>query len=366
VIARVVPSRPRAGDFVRVYNAALDGRGGTFNAIDGAACTNAGLSGGRPVGLPADPCSPENPNVVTQNHVVGRANRVIITMGDQQIDADVHAVTPTMLIFRMPVDCFTGASLVVTRGNDSPSPSFTLCDPSTCADRPTGAPCDTDDVCALDQRCDGNGACVAGRTITCTGPCLTGACDPTSGCVVAATDPSCNDGNPCTADSCVAAATCQSIPQDGTACPPADACHTVGTCRAGSCDGGTPLQCNDGDFCTDDVCDPATGCRHPAVTGLRRSSCRVEALRALLASFRGNLGPLSRRLTAQLERADKALARAQAAGRPKKIRSALAKARLELRAFIRAVRDSSRLGGALERQLVDNAKAAMAMARPGA
>src|SRR5262245_15943797 len=185
LIARVVPSRPRAGDYVRVYNAALDGRGGTFNAIDGAACTAAGVTGGRPVGLPADPCSPENPNVVTQNHAVGRANHVTITMGDQQIDADVHAVTPTMLIFRMPVDCFATASLVVTRGNDSPSAPFTLCDPSTCADRPAGVPCDTDDVCALDQRCDGNGACVAGRTITCSGPCLTGACDPRSGCVVA-------------------------------------------------------------------------------------------------------------------------------------------------------------------------------------
>src|SRR5262249_39939187 len=44
-------------------------------------------------------------------------------------------------------------------------------------------------------------------------------------------------------------------------------------------------------------------------------------------------------------------------------RSALAKARRQLRAFIRAVRHSSRLGGALERQLFDNARTAMAMAR---
>src|SRR5262249_35970314 len=99
IIARVVPSRPRAGDFVRVYNAALDNRGGTFNTIDGAACTDAGVSDGPPAGLPADHCSPENPNAVTQNRLVGRANRVTITMGGQQIDADVHAVTPTMLIF---------------------------------------------------------------------------------------------------------------------------------------------------------------------------------------------------------------------------------------------------------------------------
>jgi len=90
----------------------------------------------------------------------------------------------------------------------------------------------------------------------------------------------------------------------------------------------------------------------------------VEALRALLAS--GNLGKLSRRLLAQLYRVDQALAHAQAAGRPKKVRSALSKARRQLRAFILAVHHSARLGGALERQLVDNARAAMAMARPGA
>ena len=38
-IARIVPARPRAGDFVRVYNGSLAGSGGTFNAIDAVACT---------------------------------------------------------------------------------------------------------------------------------------------------------------------------------------------------------------------------------------------------------------------------------------------------------------------------------------
>ena len=91
----------------------------------------------------------------------------------------------------------------------------------------------------------------------------------------------------------------------------------------------------------------------------------MDALRALPASVPGDLGNLSRRLLVQLDRVDRALARAQATGRPKKTRSALAKARRQLRAFIRAVRHSSRLGGALERQLFDNARTAMAMARLG-
>jgi hypothetical protein len=37
-----------------------------------------------------------------------------------------------------------------------------------------------------------------------------------------------------------------------------------------------------------------------------------------------------------------------------------------LRAFIKMVHQSSRVGGSLERQLTDNAKAAIAMARSGA
>jgi hypothetical protein len=201
----------------------------------------------------------------------------------------------------------------------------------------------------------------------CSGPCLTGACDPQSGCVVAATDPSCEDGNPCTDGVCVAAATCRSVPRaDGSDCPPADACHTRGSCHAGACDGGTSLSCSDGDFCTDDLCDPATGCQHTSVTGLRRSSCRVDALRALLTSLPEDLRRLSRRLLARLERADEALARAQAAGRPKKSRPALEKARRELRAFLTTLRHSTRVGGALAQRLRVDAKAAIAMARPGA
>jgi hypothetical protein len=366
VIARVVPARPHAGDFVRVYNASLDGSGGTFNAIDGAACTDPGVDQGRPVGLPGDACSPENPNVVAQNRSVGRANRVAITMGQLQIDAEVHAVTPSMLIFRMPVDCYAPASMVVTRGNDSPSAPFTLCDPGSCADQPAGTACDDGNVCGVDQRCDGNGACVPTSTIQCVGPCLTGACDPRTGCVVAATDPTCNDGNPCTADVCVAAGTCESVSHpDGTACPAVDACHGAGSCHAGACDAGAPLPCSDGDFCTEDVCDPAAGCLHPPVTGLRRSSCRVDALRALLASLPDELGGLSRRLLDRLDRADKALAKAGSA-RPKKRRSALQKARRHLRTFVQMVRTSRRVGGALEHQLTDTAKAAIAMARPAA
>jgi hypothetical protein len=358
-ILRIVPARPRAGDFVRVYNGSVDGLGGTFNAIDGAACT--GLGAG--VDVPSDRCSPANAEVAGQNHTAGAGNRVTITVGGVSFDADVHAVTPTMLVFRMPVDCFAPGSLVITRGAEAASAPAVLCDPGSCADRPAGVPCGDGDACTTGERCDGAGACVAGGELACAGPCLTGACDPQTGCVVADGDPMCDDGNPCTADRCVAAAACASTTRpDGARCLEADRCHPAATCRAGVCVTGDALDCNDGDFCTDDSCDPAAGCRHAAVTGLRQSSCRVEELRALLATLPGGGGRLGGRLARRLDRVEASLARAEAAaGRRRTVKRALRKARALLRGFIGAVRSKRRaLGGATQRRLTRSAKTAIA------
>src|SRR5262249_14887941 len=47
---------------------------------------------------------------------------------------------------------------------------------------------------------------------------------------------------------------------NGTSCSDGNACNGVETCQSGSCTVGTPLACNDGNPCTDDSCDAATGC----------------------------------------------------------------------------------------------------------
>ncbi len=60
------------------------------------------------------------------------------------------------------------------------------------------------------------------------------------------TDASCNDGN---------------------------ICNGVETCRAGVCTAGTPLDCDDGDPCTVDSCDPRSGCQHTTVADL--ASCSI-------------------------------------------------------------------------------------------
>src|SRR5262249_15325182 len=75
VLSFTSPARPRAGELGRVY-------GGTFNAIDDAACV--------PAGLPADACTAENPAVVDANaNDTVHGNTVSVTIGGAVFAADV-------------------------------------------------------------------------------------------------------------------------------------------------------------------------------------------------------------------------------------------------------------------------------------
>ncbi|HVR61560.1 MAG TPA: esterase-like activity of phytase family protein [Polyangia bacterium] len=79
---------------------------------------------------------------------------------------------------------------------------------------------------------------------------------------------SCDDSNPCTADSCGAGGVCQHTPvADGIACNDGNACTQVDRCMAGACTGGSPVTCAAADQChAVGLCDPATGaCSNPAV-----------------------------------------------------------------------------------------------------
>ncbi len=131
--------------------------------------------------------------------------------------------------------------------------------------------------------------CVAGQPLDCTvnNPCVVASCDPVQGCVTSnASGPcddgdactsgdacaggacvgspvDCNDGNQCTADGCDPATGCTHQPLD-QACTDGDACTFDEWCIGGTCVPGSSLNCNDSNPCTDDVCDPATGCSHVA------------------------------------------------------------------------------------------------------
>jgi len=68
------------------------------------------------------------------------------------------------------------------------------------------------------------------------------------------TDDDCTDP-----DICDGAGTClDNHESDGTLCDDGDVCNVGETCQSGVCTGGSAVVCPDnGDFCTDDACDPA-------------------------------------------------------------------------------------------------------------
>jgi hypothetical protein len=132
----------------------------------------------------------------------------------------------------------------------------------TCA-TPAGTPCADDGQLCTDDQCDGFGACVHldnaafcddGDPCTTGDMCQDGICRPGAPLV-------CDDHNPCTDDTCDSSIGCVFTNVAGS-CDDGDACTTGDHCDGGACEGGAPRDCDDGNDCTDDGCDPASGCTH--------------------------------------------------------------------------------------------------------
>ncbi len=177
----------------------------------------------------------------------------------------------------------SGTPLSCNDGNDCTDDS---CDPVTgCQNDPNNEPCDDGDACTAIDTCAG-GQCVGGRARDCDdgNPCTDDSCDPASGCInipnslacddgnacttndlcadgvcVSGTPLDCADSNPCTDDICDPASGCDH-PPNSAICDDGDACTSGDVCTAGVCVGGGPPTCDDGNPCTDDSCDPASGC----------------------------------------------------------------------------------------------------------
>ncbi|MCZ6654716.1 MAG: S8 family serine peptidase, partial [Planctomycetota bacterium] len=163
-----------------------------------------------------------------------------------------------------------------------------------------GTPCSDGNACTTVDACSG-GVCVGGAPANCDdgSDCTTDGCDSLTGCTNTPLPLGTPCGNPtdtiCNgADSCDATGTCQdNFATDGTSCEDGLVCNGAETCLGGLCtpgtpipgcckndadcdngdvcDGietcvgnicvlGTPLTCSDGNVCTDDLCDPVTGC----------------------------------------------------------------------------------------------------------
>ncbi|MDP6947392.1 MAG: hypothetical protein QF464_24805, partial [Myxococcota bacterium] len=98
------------------------------------------------------------------------------------------------------------------------------------------------------------GTCDDGNPCTLGDHCASGACAVTEMAV-------CDDGNPCTSDHCDPLSGCESAAVEGP-CSDGDACTVGDVCDAGTCVGQAALGCDDGNPCTDDSCDTALGCVH--------------------------------------------------------------------------------------------------------
>ena len=179
--------------------------------------------------------------------------------------------------------CVGGQTLTCDDGNPCTDDS---CDQDVgCVHTPNIAPCDDGNECTVGDQC-GDGLCKAASMAQCDDDesCTFDTCDPQAGCVhtpqdvpcndgdwctvvdecvlghcVGAGSPDCEDGNLCTADSCVKAQGCVHLP-NVEPCDDGDECTTQDVCSNKQCTGGPPLLCEDNDDCTDDSCDPDSGC----------------------------------------------------------------------------------------------------------
>jgi RHS repeat-associated protein len=210
--------------------------------------------------------------------------------------------------------CAPGAAVPTDDGNPCTTDG---CDPGsgvTHAPVAAGTPCLDGDVCNGAEACNAIGLCTAGTPLVTDdgNACTTDGCHPTNGvthtpvaagtacpdgtvcigaeaCVAsgvcqAGTPLVTNDGNPCTADACDPVAGVSHTPvAAGTACPDGNACNGDELCNASAlCNAGTPIPTDDGNACTNDACDPATGAvTHPpapAGTACTLDACTMASL----------------------------------------------------------------------------------------
>ncbi|MDI7269261.1 MAG: MYXO-CTERM sorting domain-containing protein, partial [Myxococcota bacterium] len=160
---------------------------------------------------------------------------------------------------------------------------------------PDGTPCPDDDVCNGEETCVSL-ICVPGTALDCDdeNPCTIDNCDAVDGCVhgpeadetpcstaticggtcsagvcTGGIPVDCDDDNPCTTDSCDPTTyECRNIARaDGATCDDEDACTTGESCSSGVCTGGTTVTCDDDNDCTTDTCDTSTGCVNTITAG---------------------------------------------------------------------------------------------------
>lgn len=155
-------------------------------------------------------------------------------------------------------------------GPDFQSAADTRVDPC-----PVGQPCDDENPCTLNDRCGVDG-CV-GKPVDCDDGrvCTEDTCLDNGNCKFTIRDGFCLIGNICYGDGDVSpiqpCGLCNSIVSQSEfsdsgadLCDDGSLCTSGDHCEAGECVG-NPVDCNDNNPCTGDVCVNTSGCGHPAV-----------------------------------------------------------------------------------------------------
>ncbi|MDP6945871.1 MAG: hypothetical protein QF464_17100, partial [Myxococcota bacterium] len=167
-----------------------------------------------------------------------------------------------------------------------------------------GNPCTLDDACwdgvctGVARSCDDDNPCTTGQCQLDSGECayapVENYCDDGDHCTEgdlcvqglckggAALD--CDDGNLCTNDGCDPALGCVSTLADGQPCDDGSTCTDGDACAEGACAPGAPIDCDDSDICTIDTCSPTAGCEHESLADMCADSnpCTDDTCDAVL------------------------------------------------------------------------------------
>lgn len=247
--------------------------------------------------LPAgERCDDGNPCTLNScDELAKQCNTTIITVGAACNDGDACTQNTTC---SSAGDCNAGSAIDCDDGSECTS---TDCDPAIgCTYAPLeDSPCSDDFFCTIGELCTSFGSCEGVANCSDSNPCTTDSCDELAASCSNVITPAagCNDGNPCTsADTCSVSGVCTGSPvANGTSCGSAGGCVAGGMCSNGTCVGGAiepdgtscddnslctdgdvcnlgtcggyPVNCSDGDRCTADGCDEATGCFNLPIAG---------------------------------------------------------------------------------------------------
>ncbi len=204
----------------------------------------------------------EKPDFASGSDQASGADATADAMTD--VAAGTDATADAMTDVAAGTDATADAMTDVAAGTDATADAMT-----DAADVAGAQPCLTAaaDFCGDDNPCTTDGcdatfgcvhpfntaACADGNACTEGDVCAMGAC--TAGAAA-----SCDDQNGCTQDSCNPTSGCVHLALAAT-CDDASACTSGDACAAGKCQG-TAIGCDDANPCTDDSCDPKSGCVH--------------------------------------------------------------------------------------------------------